>query len=541
MNLGALGLAPAAVSILIIAACSGPNDNDTSDGGAESGSEQTLQLGNPDEPPDLLPYDSHGGKEPVFAAILTPLIWVDSAGEWHSELLESWEVSDDGLTVTLEMNSGLEWTDGTAVTSADVALTLEHNLDPQVSVRAGSLAGVVGAEEFLSGETEEIAGLTTPDEHTVVIELESPSVWLQDMARERIFVVPEHVLGDVPHDDLNDHEYFSSFPVSNGPYKFVEWESGQHIELERSDQWSLGEAGFSRLFIKYLPGDVANAQLETGELHYYDRVDPSDADRIAEFEHVEIQSTTGVSQSPVWGLMYNEPLLDERVRQAMAHAIDRKGICEAAFNGFCTVPETNIPHIAPEWALPDSGITVYDYDPERAKELLKQADWNSENELIFLSWSEPGGPRDRALEIAQANMADVGINWTIENVDLPTMNERNEESPESFHGWEGAGGNFAVDPNFVRELTACDKHFPMGANRGHYCNEELDDLWSAGSSETDQEERARIYKDAFRILNEDVPNIWMIIPDNIVAHDARLDGVNPETRVREIGDWSWEE
>jgi peptide/nickel transport system substrate-binding protein len=402
----------------------------------------------------------------------------------------------------------------------------------------------VGLPEFTDGSADAISGLSAPDDMTVVVEFEQPNPsWLPTLAGLEGFVIlPEHVLGDVPHDELESHEYFDNFSVTNGPYTFIEWAPGQHVELERNDDWSLGEAGFERLFIKYVDGDVASAQLETREVQFILEVAPDDVDRLDSLDGIEIQSTTG-TRPTFLALMHYEPLLDKRVRQAMVYAIDREGICQLVFDGHCTVPVTNVPQIAPDWAIPTAGVNEYTYDPDRARALLDEAGWDPSTELVFLDWLG-SGPEAEALAIIQDNLADVGINWTIENVDLPTLNERNEETPESFNGyWQNA--YFALDPDTLRLLYSCDLHFPAGANRGHYCNEELEILLTSGHAEADPNRRAEIYHDAHQTVSDEVPDIYLFVKDFIVAHDTHLKGIATHGeyshQYRNIGDWRWED
>ncbi|NDL56666.1 ABC transporter substrate-binding protein [Phytoactinopolyspora mesophila] len=532
--LAALGLSLA----LIVAAC-GTDDDDPD----VAPSRTTLEVATVIEPPDIFPYSGHGAKAQVFDAMLHPIIRTDAEGELYSDVLESWDVSGDALTVTFSLRPDIEWSDGTPMSSADIVMSLTQHLDPEISELTLAVDGVAGESEFLNGDADTVSGLSAPDDLTVVVELEQPDpTWLPRLTMfTGILILPDHVLGDVPHDELENHEYFNSYPVTNGPYTFVEWAPGQHVEFERNENWSLGEPGFERLFIKVIDADVASAQLETREVQFVSLISPGDVDRIGSLDGIEIQTTPGDSPNK-WGLMHHGPLLDNRVRQAMVYAIDREGICQLVLDGHCTVPVANNSQIGPDWAIPTTGVTEYTYDPDRARGLLAEAGWDPETELVFLDYL---GTEAEALAVAQDNMADVGINWTIENVDVSTLNERTEEAPESFHGFMAGGGTWTVDPSIARTFYSCDEKYPPGANRGHYCNEELELLLTAGHEEADPNKRAEIYQEAYRIINDDVPEISLYVKDFVVAHDTHLKGIATHGlyphQLRNIGDWYWED
>lgn len=530
-----------------LTACGSGGDELSGEAGAggQTPTRTTLEVVSLEEPSNLVPYEPHGGKTHIFNAMLMPLVSTDDQSEIYAPALDSWEVSDDARTVTFSLRPDVQWSDGTPMTSADVVMTLTQFLDPAISPSAPALAGVVGAEEFASGQAEEISGLSAPDDRTVVVELAEPNVaWLGNLAAaEGIVILPSQVLADVPHEELANHDYFKTFPVTSGPYTFTEWATGQHVELERNDNWSLGDAGFERVFIKFVGADVATAQLETREIQYNLAVDPADTERIGALEGIELESVPTVAPMS-WNLMFYGPLLDRRVRQAMVYAIDREQICESVAQGNCTVPLTNIPQIGPDWAIPADGMIEYRYDPDRARELLDEAGWDPGTQLTFLNWYDPNSPSYRALTVAQDNMAAVGINWTMENVDLATLFQRIEEDPESFNGFPGEGGNYAVDPSVLSVGYSCAAHFPNGGNTTHYCNEELDAMLQSGQVETDPDRRAAIYQDALRLMNEEAPSIYLQVEHLTAARDSCLQGVKSHStyggQYWNIGEWHWE-
>jgi peptide/nickel transport system substrate-binding protein len=528
---------------------------DTTTTAAPADAKTTLQTVMSEEATDLNPFTTgQQGKGHVYQAIFHPLLETDNEKQIISRILESWEASDDAQTLTLTLKPDVVWSDGTPMTAEDIRFSLQAYLDNNISQRAGRNAGVAGQEEFVAGEADTITGLRVIDDLTIEIDLVSAdAAWLPNIAAqaEDLPVLPSHILGDLSHTELLESDYFETFPVTSGPYKFVEFVEGQYVELERNDSWSQGDAYFERVFMRIVSTDVMSAQLEAGEIDFMFAVDPADVDRISGLPGITVGSNTGIAPE-LWSIMHDDEGLDVRVRQAMIHAIDRESICQQAMSGYCSTPITNIRQIAPEWAIPTPAdypdMIEYNYDPDRARELLAEAEadgaWDPSTELIF--YARPGRSYvDTAIAIAQAQMAEVGINWTIINTDTGGLIAGIRDEPiGTLDGFWVSGADFTVDPSAVQVYTSCSTA-RTGANLISYCRPELDELWAAGRQTAVQEERQEIYHEAFRFLNQDPAEIYLYIVDSIVAYDERLQGVKPHGGVGQpfwnIGEWSWEE
>jgi peptide/nickel transport system substrate-binding protein len=565
----------AMVLSLVAAACGGDDTTETTAGGgdttttaAPSGDDTTTTTAAPsgdakttlqtvmsEEATDLNPFTTgQQGKGHVFQAIFHPLLMTDNENNIFSDILESWGASDDAQTVTLTLKPGVVWSDGTPMTAEDIRFSYQAYLDNNISNRATRIAGPVGQAEFVAGDADTITGLRVIDDRTIEIDLVSAdAAWLPNIAAqaEDLPILPSHVLGDLTHAELLESDYFLTFPVTSGPYKFVEFVEGQYVEFERNDNWFNGAPYFERVFMRIVSTDVMSAQLQAGEIDFMFAVDPADVDRIGSLPGIEIGSATGIAPE-LWSIMHDDEGLDVRVRQAMLFAIDRESICQQAMAGYCSTPITNIRQIAPEWAIPTPDqypdMIEYRYDPDRARELLAEAEadgaWDPSTELIF--YARPGRSYvDTAIAIAQAQMAEVGINWTIINTDTGGLIAGIRDEPiGTLDGFWVSGADFTVDPSAVQVYTSCATA-RTGANLISYCRPELDELWAAGRQTAVQEERQAIYHEAFRFLNRDPAEIYLYIVDSIVAYDERLKGIKPHGGVGQpfwnIGEWYWEE
>jgi peptide/nickel transport system substrate-binding protein len=516
-----------------------------------------LEVVIPTDPVALNPYpETAGNRAVVLMAMFLPLIQVDNEQNIYSDILESWEVSDDATTITLTVADGLEWSDGTPITSADVALSLRHHLDSRISTLAGRLAGVAGVTEYTEGGADSISGIETPDDSTVVITLENPdAAWLPNWASLTRLnsMFPAHILGDVPPEDIPTHEYFETFPVVSGAYKFVEYVPDQYVELEANEAFSLGTPGFEQLFFKIITEPEARlAQLQTGEIQYVDGVGAADIERLEAIEGITVEQAEGLNPNVIGFNDQSPAFEDPRVKQALVFAIDREGLCEQVFLGHCSVSDVNVRLVGDQvaWAVPtvDDGMTAYEYDPERARELLEEAGWDESTTLnLWLMSQAAPEPVIQAINIMQAQWADVGVNVEITNVDVPTLLENlgGVELNTDVHMFWNAGAVFTLDPSSVQPYNTCATVYPDGPNLTHYCDEETDGLWAEARLSADPEVRAPLYHEIFLAENQNPNNIHFAVLDNIVAYDSRLKGVKVQgdhwQTYWNIGEWYWEE
>ena len=516
-----------------------------------------LEVVIPTDPVAMNPFpETAGNRATVHMAMFLPLIEVDNEQAISSKVLESWDVSSDATTITLKVRDGIEWSDGVPVTSADVAFALRLHLDSRISTRAGRLAGVAGVEDYTNGVADSISGIVTPDDSTVVITLETPdAAWLPNWASLTRLnsMFPEHILGDVPAEDIPTDPFFETFPVVNGAYKFVQYVPDQYVELAANENYSLGTPGFEQLFFKIITEPEARlAQLQTGEIQFVDQVAAADIERLQDIDGIQIDQATGLNPNIIGFNDQSPAFADPRVKQALVFAIDREGLCEQVFLGFCSVSDVNVRLVGDQvaWAIPTvgEGMIAYDFDPDRARELLADAGWDSDTTLnLWLMAQAAPEPIIQAINIMQAQWADVGVNVEITNVDVPTLldNLGRETLNTDVHMFWNAGAVFTLDPSSVQPYNLCATAYPNGPNLTHYCDESTDPLWAEARLSADHAVRAPLYKEIFLAENKDPNNLHIAVLDNIVAYDSRLKGVLVQgdhwQTYWNIGEWYWEE
>lgn len=509
------GLVITAAAALLAAGCTDPPDDPT---GEDTAPLNVYLYQKPKILSPLAPFN--GPDRQVMMMIFDGLVNVDDQNEYVPRLAESWDISEDGSTYEFHLREGLSWSDGEPFTSEDVLFTYTMMANPQVTAQAGRFADVAGAQEVADGETDEVSGYSTPDEHTFVIEFAEPDVaFLSKIVGNAVpYIMPEHILGDVPADQLMNHEFFMEPTVGLGPYQLVEFLPDQHIELIANPHYR-EDVAIERIFLRHLDSDVATAQLETGEIDIAS-ISSTDVDRVESLPGVSVVSTPGTGPTVV-GIANDKPYLeDERVRQAMLYAIDRQGIVDTVLGGYASVPNV---HWLTDWGVPDD-LNEYPYDPARAEALLAEADWDPDQE-ITLQWPPGTRDRDSAAVIIQQNLEEVGFNVQTRQMQPAEFGESLDNREWDLAIW--GGGVYTIDPSSATPVFTCDAFRPKGSNTPHYCNPDYDDLARQAQATTDQTERAQLYEQAARIVNEDVPFLWLYVPDTLYAVNDRLAGFTP--------------
>ena len=487
-----------------------PDDGDAPEDDADAGEEptgddlnvylyQSFQSFSPLEP-------LHGPNQLAQQLVHDNLVNVDGAFEYIPRLASDWEVSEDGTSWTFKLLRDAEWSDGEPFTADDVVFTYELLANAEAgSAQAGRLADAIG--------------FSAPDDHTFVVELAEPnSGFLAQIAGPYFFILPEHVLGDVPVEEIADHEYFQEPTATIGPFSYVEYAPDQYLEVTRNERFR-EEVDVENVFLMEVTSDVATAQLESGEIDLV-QLSPTDMERVEGLGGVTVESMPSAGPLVLVPTDEQELMGDPRVRQAFMHAVDRQGIIDQVLAGEAEILNT---HFLSDWALPDD-LVEYDYDPERARGLLEDAGWDFD-QTVRINIIPGTRDRDQAAEIVQGQLTEIGVQAEIVQLQEGPFVEALEA--RDFDTIVSGGGQYAVDPHSVNGVLACDQFFPTGGNTTHWCNEDFDALMDAGRQETDEDERVRIYQDAARLVNAEAPYIWLYVPNTIWAYSDRLEGFLP--------------
>lgn len=482
-------------------------------------------------------YSTSGNEQQIERLIFGSLVKSNDKLAPVPDLAETVEGSPDGLTYTFKLRPGLVFNDGHPLTSRDVAFTFETAVKPEVgSVWQGRLLAIAGAKEFAEGSATSISGVETPDDLTIKITLAEPDgTFLLTLADySGLGILPEHALKDLSADQLKAKTYLEP-EVTGGAFNLVSYQVDQYIELVRSETYTPKRPALDRILLPIREPSVALADLEIGELDIM-RLPLDEVDTVEDMPNVSLVSVQSPSMDHVVLNLTRPYLQDKRLRQAMMYAIDRKAIVESLLGGRGEV--VNSPIFGPDWMGIPEGLNPYDYDPDKAKALLAEMNWDPNQKIVALTVT----PGEWYGEVVAQQINDVGIKFELLLVDVSQLLDEILKEEPTFDAFLNGGDTYRADPNIASLFYATDQFAPGGGNLCRYSNPELDKLFVEGRATNDLAVRKEIYTKAAQILNEDVPNLFLWSPNSHFAVNNRVQGfLGPgysDNRLWNAEDWS---
>ena len=432
-------------------------------------------------------------------------------------LAEKWEVSKDGTVWTFTLRKGVKFHDGNPFDAAAVVWNFDRwrlSKHPQHEnqAKAGQTFEYYEAQFGGFDEKSLITNVEAVNPATVRITLKTPQgPFLANLAMFVFDLVSPKAVEKWGME-------FGKHPVGTGPFKFVEWKVGQEDNLEpNKDYWDKATMPkIQRLVIRNIKDNSQRlAALKAGEIQGFEGLNPDDVKVVRADPNLQIllrpTNTTGY-------VAFNykvKEFRDPRVRQAIAHAINKKGIVDALYGGTGMLATQFQP--PPLWGY-NKELKDYAYSPEQAKSLLKDAGfgqglkeitWEDGKREPLQFWympvSRPYFPNPKEIaEAIAADLAKAGITVQLQTTDWTVYldKRKNGQLPLYMLGWTGDNG----DPdNFV-----CYFFCSPGASReGFYTNLPLTDLLLEAQKLTDQKKRAELYRKAEQMIHDDVSRIFI--------------------------------
>jgi peptide/nickel transport system substrate-binding protein len=447
------------------------------------------------------------------------------ADDWSLQprLAERWETGSDGKSVTFFLRKGMKWSDGAPLTARDIQFTFKSTMDVRTAAAPGPTSIIKGYQDFRDGKIASPPGLVIVDDTTFRLEFDTPNAgFVPSISFLGFQILPEHILGSVDPTQLEQHPFFQNPTVASGPFKFVKYETDQFIQVERNPNFWGPPAKLERIFVHIATSDVATAQLQKGEI-LHTQISVTDTDTLKNAPGVK------VANKPAAGIFVMAPMFDgtkfnnKLVRQALVYAIDREGIVKQVLKGYGRVVNSHI--IGPEWAL-NPNLNKYEYNPDKARALLKEAAWDA-NTPVVINWMAGQGGRDveNSLLIAQSQLQAVGIKADFQPLERGPLLEA--ITGRKFDLVSYGGGVYTVDPDSTSYVLMCQFIQPKGANNAGYCNPNVDRLFLEGRAATDQAQRAKAYQEASALINDDVSHVWLFVADAIYGYSDKLQGLKP--------------
>ena len=462
----------------------------------------------------------------VTSKVMEGLLYLDNELKPQPLLAQAWDISPDGLTYTFKLRPNVKWHDGQPFTSADVSYTILEVLK-KVHPRGRSAFAKVTAVE-------------TPDPLTAVIKLSQPAPpMLTALASSyESPMVPKHLFAGT---DPSANPYISK-PMGTGPFVFKEWKKGDYILLEKNaDYWQPGKPSLQRIVFRIISDASARAaSFETGEGHIggLSPIPLTDMPRIAKNPALSIETRGYAYMSPYMLMEVNlrkPPLNDVRVRQAIAHAIDRARMTQVVWLGYGQPAVSPIPSQVTTFHSTD--LPKYEFNIDKAKKLLDDAGLkpgaNGMRFKITHDFIPFGSEYQRTGEFIKQQLNRVGIDVELRSQDLPSFLRR-AYTEYDFDTTSLYYGAFADPTQGVQRLywsKAIQKGVVFTNNTG-YNSPEMDRLLEGAQGENDPVKRKALYLDMQRLAMTDLPVIPLmetrfltISSSKLKNHTVSADGI----------------
>jgi len=439
------------------------------------------------------------------------------------DLAESYTISDDGLVYTFKLRKGVKFHNGRELVAGDVKYSIERSVNPETqSPGQGFFWQIKGFDEMTSGAAQELAGITTPDDYTVVIELSQPdATFLQIVAINFAFAVPREEVERYGQD-------FGRNPVGTGAYRMTEWTLGQRVVFERNaDYFREGAPHLDKITFEVgQDPSVALLRLKRGEVdvlgdpipsaNFLDELnDPANKERIVKGDLLHTGYIT---------LNVNTPPFDNKlVRQAVNMAVNKERVVRIV-NGRGVEANQPLPPAMPGY---DKAYEGYPYDPEKAKALLAEAGHPDgfETELYAMNTD----PNPRIAQSIQQDLAAIGIKAEIKALAQATVIDAGGQgtAPMLWSGGMAWIADYPDPSNFYGPILGCGGAVAGGWNWAKYCNEEIDALAAKadGMAGDDQAEaRIELWRQIYNKIMEDAPWVPVFNEVRYAMHSDRISG-----------------
>ena len=458
-------------------------------GSAAFAARTDLVLGMPLEPPHLDPTAGAAAAidEVVYANLFEGLTRVGPSGEVLPALAESWTVSDDGKTYTFKLHTGVKFHDGSDFTADDVKFSLDR-------ARA---ADSTNAQKGLFAAIDTVEAV---DPATVKVTLKNPQgSFLYNLGwGDAVIVAPESAAAN------------KEKPVGTGPFKFDNWAKGSAISIVKNPDYWGEPAGLDRAEFRIVP-DAAAAipALLSGDVQAFPNFNVGDALPQVQSDprfKVAIGSTEG--ETILSTNNRKAPFDNLKVRQAIAHAIDRKAIIDGASSGLGTPIGS---HFSPANKAYVDLTGTYPHDIAKAKELLKEAGlengFSATLKLPPVAYARDGG------QIVASQLREIGVNLEIIPVEWAdwlkqVFTDKDFDLTIVSH----------TEPNDIDIYSRKDYYFG-------YDNPAFDKIIEELNLSSDDAKRTELYKQAQKILADDAVNGFLFELPKIGIWDAKVEGL----------------
>ncbi len=450
-------------------------------------------------------------------------------------LAEKWTVSEDGKSWVFSLRKGIKFHDGTDLNADSIVKNWDYwrntrNPVHAAQVKAGQSFEYYAAQFMGFDDDSLISSVQSVDATTVKFTLRMPQgKFLNNLAMFAFGISSPSALEKAGLNSCKN-------PIGTGPYKFVEWKPNEQVILQAfPDYWDKANAPkMNRVIVRTIPNISARLlALSAGEIHAMEGLEPRDIAAVKDNKNLKLllrpSNTTGF-------IAFNfkvKEFQDPKVRQAFAQAINKTAIVDRLFGGTGLVAKEFQPPSM--WGY-NKDLDDWKYDSSAARKLLADAGYpNGVSDVTFDGkkiplelWYVPiarpyfPSPKETASAIA-TDWAKAGINVSLQTTDWVLYREKrkNGQMPLYLLGWMGDNG----DPdNYLCYFFCLDPRDAPKTSEGYLADKEVSDLLKKAAAMTKQEDRAKAYQQAEKLIHDKILRIFVAHNQPVLAFSANVEG-----------------
>ncbi len=434
--------------------------------------------------------------ERIASLIFSSLVRRDESSAIIPDLAERWDIPDS-TTYVFHLRRDVRFHDGRPLTARDVVYTFRSILDR--SVETPKLGTYLLVEE-----------IEPVDEYTVRFSLKEPfAPFLWNLTSGAIGIVPEGA-----------DSAFAQHPIGSGPFVFGHYRQDEEVMLHASPDYYGEKPRIEAVRFKIVPEAIVRAlELRKGTVDIALNVLPPDmVEALGEEPELAVINEEGTNYQYL-AFNLEDPLFsDLNVRRAIAHAVDRESIIRNLLRNQARRADSVLP--PGNWAYFDR-VERYDYDPERARALLKDA---GHEDLSFTYRTSTDETGLLVAAILQQQLKDVGINMEIRSNEFATFFADVLAGNFQMYSLRWIGGN--NDPDIFNSIFHSEMVPPDGRNRGRYSNPDIDTWVEFARREVDQVRRKEYYSSVQQTIARDLPYVSLWYPNTVCVYNTRIQGMS---------------
>lgn len=456
----------------------------------------------------LIPTNStsRGDDRYLSTQIFDTLVSMDKDGNFVPRLAESWDMTDEALT--MKLREDVKFHDGTDFNAAAVKYVFDWYV-------------AEGTTCIFTSEIADIASVDVVDDYTVRFNLKQPSAILMSALTNNAGMIMSPAAIEKYGEDLSRN------PVGTGPFMLKEAIEGDHITLARNPDYYLKGADGEAL--PYLDEVVVNVitedtvkvtNMQSGDIDLTDYINTTTAlDVLKGNPSLEVIRTSAGDHFCIYPNHLNPALGDVRVRQAISYALDRDALCQVLTQGYGTVAP--FPVSESQWFYSD--YSPYNYDPEKAKALLAEAGYADGLSLKLQNIARE--PDNTIVQAVQAQLKEVGVNVEIESLErnawVALFTVGSTEGDMGFGRWTfpRVDAYMQINNNLGATVTG---------NYSNYHNDEFTALMDQTKSTFDVAQRKELFAQIQKVVLDDAANIWLYQMPRHISRNLKVQGLDTD-------------